>query len=199
MPEPMITPARKRLFMAFPIPTTIKSTLSHLQKPMQATDLPIKWQTGKLMHLTTAFLGELEATEVERLTEVMTQALSGFPRFTLELENLGAFPSFGNPRVLWIGVQPSPALIRLQRHLADALGKAGYPIEPREFYPHITLGRCPHDLERADRQRVQALLSQRITLQGESTWEVDRMHLYESHSDEFGLHYSPLSGVMLQA
>ncbi|HEX5276836.1 MAG TPA: RNA 2',3'-cyclic phosphodiesterase [Fluviicoccus sp.] len=199
MPEPITSPERKRLFMAFPIPATIKSTLIHLQKPMQSTDLPIKWQTGKLMHLTTAFLGEHEVTEVEKLTEVMTQALSGFPRFMLELENLGAFPSFGNPRVLWIGVQPSAALIRLQRHLADTLGKAGYPTEPREFYPHITLGRCPHDLAAPDRRRVQGLLSQPVALQGVRTWEVDRMHLYESHSDEFGLHYSPLSGVMLPA
>ncbi|HEX5360542.1 MAG TPA: RNA 2',3'-cyclic phosphodiesterase [Fluviicoccus sp.] len=199
MPEPIITPTRKRLFMALPIPAPIKTTLTHLQKPMQSIDLPVNWQAGKLMHLTTAFLGELDEGHTEKLTDVMSQVVSSFPRFRLELENLGAFPSFGNPRVLWIGLQPSRPLIALQLQLAAALKQAGYLIEPREFHPHITLGRCPHDLERTDRQRVQALLSQRITLQGESTWEVDRMHLYESHSDEFGLHYSPLSGVMLQA
>lgn len=199
MPDLQSPPARKRLFLALPIPTPIRITLSHIQNPLQTIDLPVKWQPGKLMHLTLAFLGEMDETHVEPLTAILHQIGQATPRFHLELEALGAFPSYGHPRILWMGVQPSRELVRVQKALTAALATAGYVSEPQDYYPHITLGRCAHDLTRESKQRLQAALSKPAAMQGESRWEVDRIHLYESRTDEFGLHYTPLSGVMLNA
>lgn len=197
MPELIASPPAKRLFLALPIPAPLKSTIKNIQKPWQSLDLPINWHAGRLLHLTLAFLGEQPVDRIDILTELMEKVGRQSARFRLQLEAPGAFPSFGHPQVLWMGVEPSMALIRLQRQLVQELESAGFTREIHPYHPHITIGRCPHELSRPDRQRVQAVLSKPPVVVGESGWEVDRMQLYESHYDEHGLHYTPLSGVML--
>ena len=61
----------KRLFMALPIPTPIRQQLKDFQKPLQAMDLPVKWQSGKLLHLTLAFLGQQPADRLQDLTTIL--------------------------------------------------------------------------------------------------------------------------------
>lgn len=186
----------KRLFMALPIPTPIRQLLKDFQKPLQATDLPVKWQSGKLLHLTLAFLGQQPADRVQDLTTILENVSREARRFPLQLETLGAFPSFGHPQILWMGVKPSQALMRLQFSLIRELSLAGYETEPREFQPHITIGRCPHALSRPQKQAIQRMLATPCSFGDKGGWEADRMHLYESRTDEHGLHYTPLSGML---
>jgi 2'-5' RNA ligase len=60
----------------------------------------------------------------------------------LSCERLGAFPDLKRPRVLWAGlvgdVGPLGALFTV---LDRELERVGFPREPREFHPHLTLGR----------------------------------------------------------
>ncbi|MDQ6748721.1 MAG: RNA 2',3'-cyclic phosphodiesterase, partial [Candidatus Dormibacteraeota bacterium] len=57
------------------------------------------------LHLTLAFLGELDAEGVRRATEAMAAAA---PRlagpWTVEWGAAGGFPSRARPRVLWLGL-----------------------------------------------------------------------------------------------
>jgi 2'-5' RNA ligase len=52
------------------------------------------------------------------------------------------FPSNGQPRVLWIGVDdPSNSLTLLHQTLEDECAQAGFTREQRPFHPHLTIAR----------------------------------------------------------
>jgi len=191
------SPRPKRLFFALPIPSPVKSTLSHFQNPLQSLDLPMKWQEKKLMHLTLVFLGEHPESHVEALSGLLETVGKQTPRFSLTLDAPGAFPSVGFPRILWMGIEPSAALTDLRARLVQVLDQAGLRADHRDFHPHITLGRCPHTLTATENGLIRELLSAPPRLSGPTAWEVDRIHLYESHTDEFGLHYTPIASVLL--
>lgn len=190
-------PSTRRLFYGLPIPVGMRNLLGNIQKQMQVTDPPVHWQDKKLMHLTLVFLGEQPDEHLPVLTRIVEQAGQLLPPFRLALDAPGAFPSFANPRILWMGVEPSLVLMRLQQTLTAAVAAEGLRHDHGDFHPHITLGRCQHDLAGRDRDRVRNVLGLRPALSPDAGWAVDRIHLYESRRDEHGLHYSPIAGVML--
>jgi 2'-5' RNA ligase len=60
----------------------------------------------------------------------------------LQLGEPGSFGPRRAPRVLWIGLDGDvAALLALQSRLAAGLNEAGFPLEDREFRPHVTLAR----------------------------------------------------------
>lgn len=105
------------------------------------------------LHLTLAFLGELDDASVERARETAAAAAGRVGgAWTVDWGTAGAFPSLARARVLWLGLEdPAPA-VRAQAVLADCLRAAGLPIEDRRYQPHLTLARLRSDLshERAD-------------------------------------------------
>jgi len=88
------------------------------------------------LHLTLAFLGEVEA---ERTADLAGCAGFRARRFRLELDRVGGFR---RARVAWAGPSiPPPELVALQEKLAARLGASGFALEEREFNPHLTLVR----------------------------------------------------------
>lgn len=124
-----------RLFIAIEIPGDIKTAIGGLR-----VDIPgARWVPAEQIHLTLAFLGEVEEAVVERLTEELARIhLSGFE---LGFEGAGCFPSRHRPRVLWIGVMSHPHLIDLASRVSEAVLACNIPQEERPFSPHITLAR----------------------------------------------------------
>ncbi len=47
----------------------------------------------------------------------------------------------GTAGIWWVGVDPSEPLLRLHQHLAEAVRRAGFPLEDQPYRPHLTLGR----------------------------------------------------------
>jgi 2'-5' RNA ligase len=90
------------------------------------------------LHLTLHFLGEIadeKAGEVRQaLASVKVNA------FAITLKGMGRFPLEGQPKVIWSGVETSPALIALHRTVGTALTNAiGFRPEERLYSPHVTL------------------------------------------------------------
>jgi 2'-5' RNA ligase len=73
---------------------------------------------------------------------MVSEATSNFDQFTLSLTTLGAFPNLANPKVVWVGVDKGKKeCIELAKRIDDNLLRLGFPIEQKEFIPHLTLGR----------------------------------------------------------
>jgi len=89
------------------------------------------------LHLTAAFLGDLDAARATALATI-GGALAVDP-FTLTLDTIGEWHHAG---VAWIApsVVPPP-LVALHARLAAALAGAGFAVESRPFRPHVTLVR----------------------------------------------------------
>ncbi len=124
-----------RLFIAIELPDELKWALGRLR-----TDIPgARWVPAEQIHLTLAFLGEVEEEIVGLLTFELARIQS--PAFKLRFTGTGCFPNRHRPRVLWIGLQPEPSLNDLAAKVNEVVQACGIPLEERPFSPHITLAR----------------------------------------------------------
>ena len=65
-----------------------------------------------------------------------------FPSFSLGLGGLGAFPSSGMPRVVWLGVRDgTDSIANIHGEIAARLQPLGFAAERRPFSAHLTIGR----------------------------------------------------------
>lgn len=108
--------------------------------PLRALALPVRWLPADSLHLTLAFLGELDVQEVAMVEEIVGQVAAKTMAFDIEIGGLGAFPTLERPRVWWVGVR-APRLDEAHSALDAAIAGAGLRREERPFSPHITVGR----------------------------------------------------------
>lgn len=133
-----------RLFIAIELPELHKKELGLLRAEIPGA----RWVPAEQIHLTLAFLGEVDEDTARRLTEKLARLQAG--AFKLFFSGTGCFPNRHHPRVIWAGVQQEPALTRLATAIQTAVITCGIPLEVRPFSPHITLARlklpCSHEV-----------------------------------------------------
>jgi 2'-5' RNA ligase len=101
----------------------------------------VRWLDPDQIHLTLAFLGNVEPEKEELLRENL--AAIEFGGFFLPLNGLGTFPPKGGPKILWLGVGRGHShLFQLHKKVSDAALAAGLEPDLRPWHPHITLARC---------------------------------------------------------
>ena len=124
-----------RLFVALSLPEPVQQRLSGL-----ANGLPgARWVKPENLHLTLRFLGEVDNLAAADVDDALAMIRS--PGFDLGLNGIGHFGEGRKLRALWVGVDASDELMRLQEKIEQALIRLGLPPEPRKFKPHITLAR----------------------------------------------------------
>jgi RNA 2',3'-cyclic 3'-phosphodiesterase len=69
------------------------------------------------------------------------------PSFLLRLAGIGTFAKGGRSQSLWLGVERSEPLDRLQGKIEMALQRCGLEPERRRFQPHLTLARLDNAAE----------------------------------------------------
>ena len=125
-----------RLFIAIPLPESVREQLAALYEPMRS----IAWTRPEQLHLTLRFLGEVEADWREKLEAALGQAQ--VEPFLLPVAGMGSFPPRGAARVIWVGVgHGHPRLHQLRQRIDDGVLATGFPLDVRIFHPHVTLGR----------------------------------------------------------
>jgi RNA 2',3'-cyclic 3'-phosphodiesterase len=138
-----------RLFVAIDFPDTVKDQVSALKAGIPTA----RWVSRDQMHLTLFFIGETE--RIQAVKDVLA-AVKAAP-FELTLSSVGRFPPGDKkpPRVIWVGINPEPALNRLQGEVTEALTGIGFQKEDHPFSPHLTLARLK--TERASPETTQFL------------------------------------------
>lgn len=129
-------------------------------------------------HLTLRFFAEIGPDEVERVSSAVDEVARATGSFDLSLEGIGAFPSAERPRVVWLAVaRGREEVVGIGRRLDLALARIGFPPEPRELVPHVTLFRVR---SARDRERASALLGGRTTAPTSPPVRVREITLKES-------------------
>ncbi len=119
----------------------------------------VRWADPANLHLTLAFLGELDGERLAAVGAAADEAALAVKPFTLEVEGLGSFGPAHAPRVIWAGLGGNlQRLSQLYEALAAALEARGFPREVRPFAPHLTLARLKAPLAAAEAQRLASLL-----------------------------------------
>lgn len=132
-----------------------------------------RWAQPDQLHLTLRFIGEID----DGVAEELADALSGIDAdpFSLSIAGIGHFPTRGEPKIIWAGVDDNEALKSLRHKINRIVADIGLPAETRKWSPHITLARL-HD---TPSERVGRYIVEHNLLRCEP-FNVEQFHLYSS-------------------
>ncbi|MDY7116184.1 RNA 2',3'-cyclic phosphodiesterase [Halomonas sp. SSL-5] len=165
-----------RLFLAIEPPPELRARLGALADLARA-QCGGRRVPDESLHLTLAFLGEVETARVEALTEWLQGVSPEGGEWRLD-----SWGTFRRPGIVWAGGKtPDPALTALQARLWDDLESLGLGGRPSRFVPHVTL------LRRARRLALDALPP--IAL----AWPWRRLTLLRSFTEQDGPRYEALA------
>ena len=131
-----------RLFVALNLPKKERARIYRACKVLRECELPVRWVDPEHYHVTLKFLGEVREDRMEGVQDALNHVASATVKLDLAVEGFGAFPTIRRPQVIWVGIEPSPALRCLKQDVEWALMACGFDRETRAFHPHLTLGRA---------------------------------------------------------
>jgi 2'-5' RNA ligase len=192
-----------RTFIALEIPDVILDHITEIQTRF-VTGLPdhlVRWTKPGSIHLTLKFLGQTPNDQTELIISTVGAAVATHPTFTLEVSGAGCFPNLHQPRIVWIGVHEDQAahqLRALQHTVEAATEPLGYPIERREFSPHLTLGRVAQDARPTDLKKIGEVIGAAdVGVLGR--FEVKQVVLIKSDLQPHGAVYTVLAHLPLKS
>lgn len=154
-----------RTFITIALPDTVRRLLEEqqrrLERALQDAQLVnvVRWTATQNLHLTLRFLGETSAEQRDAVDSGLTALLQAQPSFALALHQLGCFPTWRRPNIVWIDFSGAiTSLGRLQHQVEQAVTSAGFPAEDRPFAPHLTIGRVRKDAGTHERQQLGEVL-----------------------------------------
>jgi 2'-5' RNA ligase len=189
-----------RLFVAFELPAPVRARIADRVASLKERLPPASWVPAERLHLTLAFLGDLDETRLDALHDTLAPVFAGSPRMRLRLGAAGTFPPARPARVAWIAVEedeggapqepvaaPSPSeLATIERRARRALGPVlEQPLEDRPYHAHVTVARPRRPWGRS---AVAAFRLECGRVEGE--WEAGRAVLMESRLGPGGAQYS---------
>ena len=144
-----------RTFFAIELPTALHAQIGLIQRQLrnhlrdrQAVDC-FNWTAPDKIHLTLRFLGETTDAQCAQLGLGLAPIARRQPPLHLSLQEVGCFPNFGAPNVVWLGVRGEVVeLQKLQRQIEDLVQRVGFVPEQRPFSPHLTIARTQRQAER---------------------------------------------------
>jgi 2'-5' RNA ligase len=130
-----------RLFVALNLPKKEKDRIFRAARVLRDFELPVRWLEPDKFHITLKFLGDVTEERIEAVEEAVGRVAHATGALELEIGGFGAFPTIRRPQVIWVGIEPTPAIRCLKQDLEWALTDCGFDRETRAFHPHLTLGR----------------------------------------------------------
>ncbi len=131
-----------RTFVAIETPPDVRRRAAALVERLRGSPAKVRWTELDSMHWTLNFLGDVDDTEIPAICAAVAEAAAPLASFDLEVRGVGAFPTTGRPRTLWLGVgDGEEQMVLLQSALVDRLERLGFRAEARRYRPHLTLGR----------------------------------------------------------
>ena len=187
-----------RAFLAIQLPDDVTAALGHLADQMARAKVgglrPVRPEN---MHLTLKFFGNLNAPQIEAITDTVTHTVKAIRPFTLRLGNLGAYPNNRSPRVFWVGLDGDVAPLQdAHSRIETALGQIAIEPDVREFRPHLTVARIRDRASHAERRRAAEVLFSAEFHSGLAV-PVDRVNLMRSILLPEGPQYTTLAEISL--
>ena len=179
-----------RLFVALNLPKKERDRIHRAARPLRDQEVPVRWVVADNYHLTLKFLGEVRTARLGSIEQVLARVAAGCAPFAANLSGFGAFPTIRRPRVVWLGVEPSPALRCLKQDVEWGLADLGFERETRAFHPHLTLGRVDRDDEAGAFRGLDALVAE---LAYSGSVPVKSVELMRSQTGKGGSQYSVVS------
>ncbi len=188
-----------RTFIALELNEALQQFLGDIISQISQELPDLRWVNPNGIHLTLAFLGELNDEQLIEAIHAAEAAAQKATPFKYRLKGLGIFGSVRHPRVIWMGVedllsgkvQGSP-LQHVHRVLTKELELRGFELEKRPFSPHLTLARIKQPLTLDAQQRLQRLLHSRLAGSSSVFYPVNTLCVMKSELSRAGAKYTAL-------
>ena len=182
---------RIRCFIGVDIGEEIRRKAVALQQQLAKSGAGVKWVEEDALHITLAFLGEVDDRDLLTACKAVKFAASREAPFPLRASGVGAFPTLRRPKVIWGGIADgTDPLRRLYDRLEVKLQDAGlFRREERGYTPHLTLGRMKSE---ADGLALAPELSELLAWDGGRS-TVHQVLVYSSEHRRGGPEYTVLA------
>ena len=194
-----------RTFIALEMPASVQRVLNSTIERFARALPALRWVDAASIHLTLAFLGELDDDRLALAMEATQAAAHDFPTFDYRLTAPGIFGSPQQPRVIWMGIADQPVaqlhgspLQRLHHTLNRELQRRNFETENRPFSPHLTLARVKHPLTPAEQQSLQRLLHSSSGAAITNFYKVSHLNVMKSELSRAGAKYTIQQAYTLQ-
>ncbi|MGW2623433.1 RNA 2',3'-cyclic phosphodiesterase [Micromonospora taraxaci] len=188
-----------RLFVAvYPRPESVDHLTARVTRlqvaAAAAAGVNVRLAEPAHLHVTLAFLGDVEAARLVEVESALGLAVESFrdDRNAAPRLGLGGGGRFGQGRstVLWVGLRGEvEALHALARLIRSRLRHAGLPYDEKPFRPHLTIARPGDRMDLADIEADRADLDD---YQGPE-WPAAELLLMRSHLDSRPSRYERLA------
>ena len=183
-----------RSFIGIPLTDEVLRATKKLIDRLSQSDDGIKWVPTDSLHLTLKFLGDVDNVEVPKICDVIGDAVEDLEPFEIRLAGVGGFPSLDRPRVIYAGIQDDQGgLAQIAGHLEDGLADLGYKREPRDYHPHLTLGRIKGSRAKGSQAVIEQARSHAEF--GLGSMVIDEVRLVASFLDKHGPTYQVMNTV----
>ncbi|MGA1793618.1 MAG: RNA 2',3'-cyclic phosphodiesterase [Thermoplasmatota archaeon] len=185
-----------RLFIALDIPKS--EIFQRLQNELAELSRSFRTVRPENHHISLKFLGD-PGVPSKRVIECIKDAGMNHQRSELQLDEMGAFPSFRKPSVLWLGSSEGNRLRDLSEDLDSRLHKEiGTPRETRNFRAHLTVARVK-DKGHLPTEEARDIMQRALQDLGTAGYSipVDEYHLYNSTLTPEGPIYTRLASFPL--
>ncbi len=185
-----------RSFIAIPLAGEVQRAAKRMMRDLQGEDDGMKWVPEDNLHLTLKFLGDVVDRDVPAICRVIRECCGDWEPFELEFEGAGSFPNDERPRVIWAGITAGgEELVSLVTTLETGLATLGFKPEPRDYRPHLTLGRVRSGSRSVSSDVIAKVAKFKTRRLG--TLPVDQVRLYASYLDKSGPSYHVMDTVRL--
>jgi 2'-5' RNA ligase len=193
---------RHRIFIAINLPDEIKNQLIFYQRKL--SELPIMLTKMDNLHITLIFIGYIDDAETAKVCQIVKEAASGIPTFSLKLNKIffgppGDYgPESGKaPRMVWVEGEKSQELAFLKNQLEKSListnNSGNANSGKRAFSPHITLGR----IKQWDWRKIEPEERPNINEEISLNFKVSSVEVMESRLKRGGPEYTILESAEL--
>ena len=184
----------KRVFIAIDISKEARRRVAaHVERLRSSfPHLRVGWERPEKLHITLKFLGAVSEEQLAGIGGALRAAALQNSEYTARLAGTGVFPERGDPRILWIGLEPPAATVKLAVTIDVVCAKLGFEREKREFRPHLTIARLREPA--ASRELAEA--HRRSTFEVPE-FQIKEIAIYESKLLPSGSIYSTLAAFPL--
>jgi RNA 2',3'-cyclic 3'-phosphodiesterase len=185
-----------RTFLAIPLSIDLSRAMSRLIEEIQSAGDGIKWIPKDNIHLTLKFLGDVDNVEIPQVCDVASDCAASIEPFNIVVHGTGGLPSGERARVIHAGLQePTGSLIKLVQSLELGFADMGFKPEPRDYVPHLTIGRTRGGSRRASPEVMEKIAEYSDHFFGEMS--VDEIRVYATFLDKSGPTYQVMDTIPL--
>lgn len=184
--KPSLKRTAKRIFIGIPVDGHAQQKIDDVLTPIRSSRQDIRWVPGVNRHLTLAFLGNLQMSQLNRLSGQFAEFYQQENSFRYRLTSLEPFPGADSTIIALTG-EADRSLGQLFQTTSELLSACRLEADKKRFLAHVTVGR----LKRGSRDFAPVHRKVNIYL------EVKNVSLYQSISSDSGPVYTRLKNARL--